>query len=1013
MGDYPAGLGLPRCRGPVGLRGAVAEDDSIPPEIPDYALLKRIGSGGYGTVWLARSATGMFRAVKVVQRAQFREVRPYDREYEGVERFEKISITEPSQLALLHVGRNDERGFFYYVMELADDVERGREIDPENYRPRTLRDVLTRAPLAAREVVDLGVALCRALATLHRHGLVHRDVKPSNVIFVGGVPKLADIGLVADEQTDRTVLGTVGYMPREQPASKSADTYALGKVLYELVTGHSREEWPKLPADATSRPDRKRFFELNAVLLRACGDGARGGFADANAMLDELLLLQSGKSVLRLRFLEQRVGQALRAVAILTVIAGVAIAGAWVQYKRAEKAEAERDEERQRDRYAAALSRASRALEQEDYGRARDLLSDAGEPRFRGFEWSALMREAQGDVADIVRSGDHALRRLRLSPNGRWWAFHFGDGTVEVRDGPEGLIKARLRDVSGVGGVSDDGGWLVGTHPQGGPRRWNLNTGESGLVGPDKRIRLLAVDGRAEMCLLFDDTSVNPASELLWWNCGAPAAFRRIVVPSVRGAVGYAASAVTASLDRVALATIEGSGSDANWVTRLWDREAGVWIWERRTGHRIGALALSRTGELLAVGLGDTAEIEAVEASTGNPLWKGARAMGSVTGMSFSHDSSEIAAVGRDSTVRILGSADGKLRQTFRGAQGAINSLVWQPLLAAPITLDSSGEVRRWRREQTASELGGLWRPAGGGRVLCLSDDGLLLAASDDPTRGAGVWRTGDWSLVSRIPGTWMPYAFRGDDLFGIAVPGAWELWNGTEGDRTRTPLGFKSIGVAGVSADRQTVVCGGAEGELAAWDLDTGRELARARIPAKGLIAIAVAPVGGAAVVVDHHLRAYFWNWAAREELRELTRGVLAVSISHNGQHVAVGGTNGDLAIFRLSDGAQLAKRLTDSERLQSVVYSPDGRRIVAGGTRGAVHWFEADSGTEIVSFRCGDDSSMGERTISGVTFSRDGTALAVYMNDGRARLWRAWQPAEERINRDPRANPVQDIRR
>src|SRR5215475_11918728 len=93
------------------------------PNVPDYELLRRIGGGAYGEVWLARSiATGAMRAAKVVWRHRFEDDRPYQREFEGIQKFERISREHPSQLALFHIGRNEASGYFYYVMELADDA---------------------------------------------------------------------------------------------------------------------------------------------------------------------------------------------------------------------------------------------------------------------------------------------------------------------------------------------------------------------------------------------------------------------------------------------------------------------------------------------------------------------------------------------------------------------------------------------------------------------------------------------------------------------------------------------------------------------------------------------------------------------------------------------------------------------------------------------------------------------------------------------------------------------------
>src|SRR6266487_2027759 len=100
-----------------------ARHSGVPPSVPDPQLLRSIGVGSYGEVWLARSVIGSLRAVKVVYRKSFDHDRPCEREFEGLKQFEPLSHARESQVDIFHVGRNDAAGFFYYIMELADPAE--------------------------------------------------------------------------------------------------------------------------------------------------------------------------------------------------------------------------------------------------------------------------------------------------------------------------------------------------------------------------------------------------------------------------------------------------------------------------------------------------------------------------------------------------------------------------------------------------------------------------------------------------------------------------------------------------------------------------------------------------------------------------------------------------------------------------------------------------------------------------------------------------------------------------
>ncbi len=300
------------------------------PIVPDHELIRRIGGGSYGEVWLARNVVGTCRAVKVVYRKTFEHDRPYDREFGGMQKFEPVSRTHEGLVNVLQIGRNDQAGYFYYIMELADDASADRSaapINPATYEPKTLGEVARHGRLSLEECVQIILGVTSSLAHLHRHGLVHRDIKPSNILIINGVSKLADIGLVADMSAAPSYVGTEGFIPPEGPGKPQADIYSLGKVLYEISTGKDRQDFPDLPADLRDSADQSGFSEMNEIILKACASDVGRRYRSAEAMQADLAILQQGRSVKRKHARERRwafirkvsVGMAVLAAFILLI----------------------------------------------------------------------------------------------------------------------------------------------------------------------------------------------------------------------------------------------------------------------------------------------------------------------------------------------------------------------------------------------------------------------------------------------------------------------------------------------------------------------------------------------------------------------------------------------------------------------------------------------------------------------------------------------------------------------
>jgi serine/threonine-protein kinase len=200
--------------------------------IGPYKLVRELGAGGMGTVYLGLDERNGISetAVKVLPASMAREpgfVARFTREIDAMR-----TVHGPNIVELLDAG--EDSGTWYYAMEF---------VDGETLTERLVRD--KRIPW--REVIDIAVQICKALKAAHNAGVIHRDLKPSNLLIAkDGTVKLTDFGVAqvfASGKLTATggVIGTVEYMSPEQAqgkrATKQSDIYALGAVMYVMLTG--------------------------------------------------------------------------------------------------------------------------------------------------------------------------------------------------------------------------------------------------------------------------------------------------------------------------------------------------------------------------------------------------------------------------------------------------------------------------------------------------------------------------------------------------------------------------------------------------------------------------------------------------------------------------------------------------------------------------------------------------------------------------------------------------------
>lgn len=212
------------------------------------SLIRKCGKGAYGEVWLAEDSIGTRVALKIIYNLGSYS----ERELAGLKNYKDCN--HPNLLKIRYVEITDER--ICCIMDAADDLNRGKG----EYLPDTLANRLNKfGRMDGKEILAMLDGLLNGLEELHKHGLVHRDIKPDNILWINGRPTLGDVGLIALEGKG-SLVGTPGFMSPKLLSGKgqadaSDDFYALGKVIYCALTGLPAGEYPSIPENMTISMD--------------------------------------------------------------------------------------------------------------------------------------------------------------------------------------------------------------------------------------------------------------------------------------------------------------------------------------------------------------------------------------------------------------------------------------------------------------------------------------------------------------------------------------------------------------------------------------------------------------------------------------------------------------------------------------------------------------------------------------------------------------------------------------
>lgn len=937
--------------------------------IGGYELVSEIGRGGQGVVYRAiHAATGRPVALKRLH-APLPQGVP-ERSRFGREAAALLRLRHPNIVTLFNVDVID--GVPILAMECIDGTPLSAwMIDESCGRPRALA-----------EVVGIVLKVCDAIMHAHQQGIIHCDLKPSNVMIdTDGRPRVLDFGISrlhntgvpwAPTATSISLAVTPRWAAPEQFRSEPgtidirADVYAIGAILYFLLTGREPFAHATTLSDAIRAVERglthppSRFRRgldpiLDAIVVRAMEPDPARRYPNVGALAGDLEAWSRGivprglpiRALQRLRFLLRRRRRALLTLLVTLLIAasaGGALLGWRTTLQRAQSLEAIRLATATAADRLSMRTAISRIRDRDAVGAREQLLGI--QPQNRGWEWHALMRRTD-DATRVLLVTDRPVESLYFSEGGTQLLVVHDDGSSALvrRDAD----RSHARDDAAEGGDAPDRLWVM---RPGGLLR-SLDGGLFPGVSPVPAYGILADDRRR---LAWTDAAGLSIGTL---TLSTPVS-QAPVPGSARLLPAWAVGCSGVGTDRLRLHAFTGAllvtGCDDRTI-RVLDVETGEELARRTSTLKPTSVISNPDGTMAALlTFANTVEIVSL------PLLETVTILHGHTeivprGAVFLPDDEKVVTGSWDSTIRVWTLPDGRLVRTLIGHAGYVRSLSFDGETGLLLSAGYDGTVRAWDPLGEPPHTPAFRTGVRVRRLLTTPDSGGGIAGPPP------VLCIGDSSSEFAVP------CFRVEMVTPLA-----DTPVGTVASRP-----FSEAGTGHVAVDYPVALSPGGR-LLAVADSPTSlailrwSDIDRAWSTVRTLEVPVVVPTPQAPWTDTRRRRTS--RQSATGPILDRS-GIAALAIAHDDQRIVCMLSNGGALLVDIGSGALLAATTTPVEMAFSMLWMDRMRLLVTGEHHAAVLLLtdELDVSASL---------EVSEKLLTGASVSRDATRVALAHDSG-----------------------------